>query len=221
MMPNRRKPQDIRRRGTKELKEDHWLFICEGEKTEPNYFEKLESTYKQKGHTPCFKKEGGKGTNKVLVEYAKRYIATHTGVAYRIVFVVFDNDVDGSEKQFDQAVAMCQKAGYFALWSNKCFELWLYLHVHYLETALTPNLYCEKLCHAYKDGGLMDNYDKTSEEIYKEINTIGNLETARQNAKKLYQKYGDNKAKHLMNPCTTMFKLFDLLDLYQRDRMNN
>lgn len=218
MMPNRRKSQDIRRRGTKERKEDHWLFICEGEETEPNYLGKLESTYKEKGHTPCFKTEGGKGTNKELVEYAKRYIATHTGVAYRTVFVVFDNDVEGSEKQFDQAIAMCQKVGYVALWSNSCFELWLYLHVHQLETEQTPDSYCVKLCKAYKDGGLKNSYDKTSPNVYDEINTIGKEETARQNAKKLLQKHSTGKAKHLMNPCTTMHKLFDLLDQYKEER---
>lgn len=116
----------------------NWLIVCEGTKTEPNYFEKaiqdintnIEDKYRLKV------KVVGKGVStKSLVKATDLQIKidkySNSVIPYGKIFVVFDKD-SFSDDDFDDTIKMCEDNGYIPLWSNQAIEYWLLLHFHYV-----------------------------------------------------------------------------------------
>ena len=106
----------------------NWLIVCEGTKTEPNYFEKaiqdintnIEDKYKLKV------KVVGKGVStKSLVKATDLQIKidkySNSVIPYEKIFVVFDKD-SFSDDDFDDTIKMCEDNGYIPLWSNQAIE---------------------------------------------------------------------------------------------------
>ena len=58
------------------------------------------------------------------------------------VWVVFDRD---DFNDFNEAIALAERKGYKAAWSNEAFELWYLLHFIYLDTAISRADYIKKL----------------------------------------------------------------------------
>lgn len=99
------------------------LIVCEGENTEPSYFEKF------KVKTATIEIEGT-GCNCVsLVEEALRL---HKLKIYDQTWVVFDADPKPSNPKqainFNDAVALAEKNGFGVAYSHQAFEYWLILH---------------------------------------------------------------------------------------------
>lgn len=116
-----------------------FLIVCEGEKTEPNYFKALIEDYKSQNNGAKIDKQrtqvvpaaviggGACGTCK-LVEKAKKlkkeYKRKHQ-VPFDRVWVVFDKD---EYKDFNEAIVKAEEEGMKCAWSNGAFELWFLLH---------------------------------------------------------------------------------------------
>lgn len=153
-----------------------FLIVCEGEKTEPNYFRKFpipaDSVVDVKGA----------GANTVgLVREAIRLRAAEK--KYDQVWVVFDRD-SFTPEQFNNAIQMANANGIHVAYSNEAFELWYVLHFFYLDTAITRIDYCHRL--SQRDC-LGHEYEKSSEAIYDEI--LERQPTAVRNAKRLLEQY--------------------------------
>ena len=94
------------------------LIVCEGENTEPSYF----NQFKLSSATI---KAVGKGYNTVsLVNQAIILSKEHK---YDKVWCVFDKD-DFSEKDFNEAILKAEKNKFGCAYSNQAFEYWLILH---------------------------------------------------------------------------------------------
>lgn len=94
------------------------LIVCEGENTEPSYFEQFRL------RSAKIKPVGEGYNTKSLVE---RAIELRAESDYEQTWVVFDKD-DFPAQNFHDAIQMAQQEGFGVAWSNQSFEYWLLLH---------------------------------------------------------------------------------------------
>jgi len=112
------------------------LILCEGEKTEPNYFKKLkdDKRYPDLGAIDVVVLDTEKNTAKELVKEAigLERQAQREGNPFLETWVVIDrDDYSKHPAAFDQARAK----GIFIAFSSICFEYWLLLHFGYTTRA--------------------------------------------------------------------------------------
>ena len=112
------------------------LIVCEGTKTEPNYFEAFAE--KQQGVIvyDVEVKGLGRGTKDVVEKAIDLKNKNH----YDRVWAVFDKD-EFPAKDFNEAIAMGQKNGIEVAWSNEAFELWYLYHFQNVTTGVSRNNY--------------------------------------------------------------------------------
>ncbi|EXJ09649.1 RloB family protein [Nitrincola nitratireducens] len=109
------------------------LVVCEGEKTEPNYFEEVREYYSL--NTVNVEVRGDCGSDPMSIfNFAKQRFREEkdAGDPFDKVFCVFDKD--GHAKYADTLRAIASytpKDTYFAINSVPCFEYWLLLHFTY------------------------------------------------------------------------------------------
>lgn len=174
------------------------LIVCEGTKTEPNYF---------KG----FKVR----TMNVVIEPAG---AVHTSVVdralalmeedgdYEEVWCVFDRDKNRANPSdvalFNSAIEKAKTNGVRVAYSNDAFELWYLLHFNYCDTQILRSDYIVKLRE------IMGAYKKNDQSMYDKLeDKIG---VAIRNAKKLYRLSDKNDPANA-DPSTTVFMLVERL----------
>lgn len=109
------------------------LIVCEGEKTEPNYFNELKDHLTLNSAT--VKITGDCGSSPISVfEYGMRlYLdARNAGDAFDKVFCVSDKDTHESYQQTLQKIESAKPRDIFeSITSVPCFEFWLLLHFTY------------------------------------------------------------------------------------------
>ncbi len=169
------------------------LIVCEGEKTEPNYFRAFR----------VFSAEiVGEGYNTLsLVERAKEL--RDADGPYDQVWCVFDRDAFAPE-DFNAAIDAALRAGMHVAYSNEAFELWYCLHFAYITSGLTRDAYRLKLTSLL---GLA--YRKNDSSIYGRIMHL--QADATRNARLLLQQYKDESPSD-RNPSTTVHLLVDELN---------
>lgn len=197
--------------------EVRFLIVCEGEKTEPNYFEALIKAYKTKGSVVRIAAIEGvaRGTSS-LVKRAieiQRDLERRNAMSFDSKWVVFDKD-DFSD--FGQAIQRAGQADFKSAWSNEAFELWYYLHFHYLDAAISREDYIKKL-----EGFLSEriegtfSYQKNDPQMYDLLQRYGNEERAKKWACSL-QKMHYEKPYSDQCPCTTVNELVDEIESPER-----
>lgn len=138
-----------------------FLIVCEGSKTEPNYFRAFpippDSVVDVRGI--------GENT-KSLVERALELRSAEG--PYDQVWCVFDRD-SFPVQNFNEALELARKNEIQVAYSNEAFELWYILHFFYLDTGVTREDYCHRLS---KQDCLRHKYEKNSEIIYDELYTL-------------------------------------------------
>lgn len=206
-----------RRENIIKQKSSNWLVVCEGTKTEPNYFEKAVDEI-NKGIDDEYKlkvKVVGKGMNTTsLVKAADLQVKidkySTSIVPYGKIFVVFDKD-SFDPKDFDEAIQMCEDNGYIPLWSNQAIEFWFLLHFHYIYSKMDRTEYAKKLNEYFKAKGLAYKYKKNDDNIYNLLCEYGSIDKARKNAKKISDEHQNDKPS-LSESCTQVYKFFDEID---------
>lgn len=133
-MPKRDKPPfqyrsnaSLRRGAPSREPRAYVLIVCEGEKTEPNYFKALREDKKLKTtEVKVIGEECGSHPRDV-VDFAvkEKRRQERKGIPYNQVWCVFDRDEHSKiHEAFDRAKAH----GIEIAFSNPCFELWFLLH---------------------------------------------------------------------------------------------
>jgi hypothetical protein len=198
-------------------KRKYYLIVCEGEKTEPNYFQGLKDDL-PKGVLTYYQIdiEGtGRGTQS-LVDAALRLKGAFEQVNSRLIdklWVVFDRD-SFSASDFNNAVLRCQhaKPEIGCAWSNEAFELWYLLHFHYYNHSMNRKDY-----QAAIEGNLRPfignsyRYQKNSTEMYALLKEHGNLNDAILYAKRLTEAFEGRNDFANSNPGTMVWKLVEEL----------
>ena len=200
-----------------------FLIVCEGERTEPNYFKSLvQNRYSEvrdekivgEGRSTC-----------ALVKRAgeiRKDLESKRQLAFDRVWVVFDKD---DFNDFNEAIELAGKYGFDSAWTNEAFELWYLLHFVYLDAAINRHAYIEKLQAEIRkhEGYEKYEYKKNDSGIYNVLNEIGNEDFAKRNALKLRSFFeGDTDYKEHV-PCTTVDVLVDELENPQEvlERLND
>ena len=174
-----------------------FLIVCEGEKTEPNYF----NSFRVPKDVIDVKGVGENPSN--LVERAIQY---NIGEHYDQVWCVFDRD-SWPPQDFNNAIQNAKNQNFNVAYSNEAFELWYVLHFEFLNTGIPRSDYCHKL------NKLMGKkYKKNSEQIYKEL--IDKQDIAIKNSKRLLEEYEPRKNPVKDNPSTTVHLLVEELNRF-------
>ncbi len=197
----KRKNQLIRKIGSRGQPKQTFLIICEGKKTEPNYFRAFHLSNVNV-------KVIGIGQNtKSLVKATidNKLLALSYDVEYDQIWCVFDKD-DFPDNDFNDAIQLAQINSIHPAYYNESFELWYLLHFQYFESAIHRNNYMKKLSQL-----LGEKYKKNDKTVYDKL--LPQQKIAIQNAKKLLKSYSSiNPSKN--NPSTTVYLLVEELNKY-------
>ena len=189
-----------------------FLIVCEGERTEPNYFRELVKDKYSEVRSEDIVGEGRSTCALVnRAEEVKERLEHQRQLKFDRVWVVFDKD---DFNDFNEAIALAEKKGYMAAWSNEAFELWYLLHFVYLDAAITRADYIKKLENEINriDGYANYNYKKNDVGIYSLLQRIGDEPQAKQRAAKLQAMFDDTKDYKNHKPCTCVDVLVNELE---------
>ena len=139
---------------TREVRQ-RFLIVCEGQKTEPNYFRGfplsrlVDVDVENPGNTP-----------KQLVEYAVERSGQDD---YDQIWCVFDRD-DCNASDFNGALQQAESRNVRVAYSNQAFELWYMLHFNYHHTPIPRRDYGRKL-----SDSLGRKYRKNDPNMYEDL----------------------------------------------------
>ena len=213
-MSNNRNTSDYLRRQTKTREtRKRFLIICEGERTEVNYFKAFTVPNKIEVRVK------GEGKNSLsLVEKAIKIIDNlKQDDSFDQIWCVFDKD-NCSKEQFNQAERLAKENNVKIAYSNEAFEIWFILHFQYLDIATSRSEYLTILTKQMQKYGLLneqEKYEKNREDMYEKLKPY--QRTAITNAAKLIQDRDEAK-KHPFdaNPSTTVQELVQELNINSR-----
>ncbi|SEA73129.1 RloB-like protein [Thiothrix caldifontis] len=182
------------------------LIVCEGTKTEFNYFNELCHTYHLQAVHTIKVTAGGSGSNaaNILHDAKKRYARSKdNGNAFDHVFCVFDRDDDkGANISFQPTIHEISKLKDFqAIYSIPSFEFWLLLHFSYTRQCFAnPKQVLTCLQKEYP------TYQKNQQGLFQTLQE--NLDAALQNAARCEQE-AIECGEH--NPSTKVHELIHFL----------
>jgi hypothetical protein len=137
----KRKEQSIARfnNNSKVIKQS-FLIICEGENTEPDYFNEFKLGSAQVEAV-------GEGMNTIslvrrAVQLKNEYLKKD--VKFDQYWVVFDKD-DWTELNFNNAISIASANNFKVAYSNQAFEYWFMLHFNLHQGKIDRNTYEAKL----------------------------------------------------------------------------
>lgn len=194
-MNNRHRGYAPRKIDTHETRE-RFLIVCEGERTEPHYFESFrvpKSVIDVRGY----------GYNTVsLVEKA---IDLRNQALYDQVWCVLDRNSFPAQK-FNEALSLAKRNNIAIAYSNEAFEIWYLLHFNYYKTAMHRSDYSDRLSRL-----LGKKYKKNQEDMYTLLEP--KQSSAIRNAKKLLSQYTPLNPERA-NPSTTVHLLVEQLNRF-------
>lgn len=193
----RRRIYSARAVDTRELLE-RFLIVCEGEKTEPNYFR----SFRVPREVIDVR---GLGDNTVRV--VERAIELKAEGEYDQVWCVFDRDSFPAQN-FNHALELALQHGIEVAYSNESFELWYVLHFEFLQSGVHRGDYIIKL-----NSLLSHRYEKNSATIYDELE--GRQQDAIRNAERLLGMYSPKNPER-DNPSTKVHMLVKELNRFIR-----
>lgn len=191
----------------------NYLIVCEGKKTEPNYFNGLKKKINEKyGNKvdvliPNIDIKGTGMNTTSLVKYTQKTV-NHANKVYGQVWVVFDKD-EYNDEQFNSAIDNCN---YNVAWSNPNFELWLLTHFKKVSRYVSKDDVIQELIKEFQKKGLGD-YTKNDIDIFDKVTSEGKLHTAIKNCEYMEELNKDGQASQ-RNPMTKVYKIVDGLKEY-------
>lgn len=171
------------------------LIVCEGARTEPDYFKKFKVSKK------C--EIVGAGCNTLSV--VNRAVSMFSSGDFKEAWCVFDRDSFKKER-VKLALKTARQNNINIAFSNESFELWYILHFDYLDTKVTRKKYTEILSNR-----LGKEYKKNDSEMYQLL--LKNQKKAIERAKRLHSEMLPQGAcEHDCYPYTTVYELVERLN---------
>lgn len=188
----------------------YFLIVCEGEKTEPNYFKSFPKHIGKIIYDIEF--DGGGISTLKVVEKAIE-LRNKSKQKYDRVWAVFDRD-SFKPNTFNSAILKAKASNVECAWSKEAFELWYLLHFHNRVTAMKRSEYKNAIENAINEKlgkkKTPFQYKKNHPSMYALLNKMGRQDLAIKWAKDLSEKIkGENYANY--NPQTQVFKLVEEL----------
>jgi hypothetical protein len=188
----------------------YFLIICEGEKTEPNYFEGLKKDLSVGTLVVADMTIKGTGKNtESLVDFTLKF-RKKSSQKFDRIWAVFDRD-SFTEEQFNNAIIRAEANKINCAWSNEAFELWFLLHFQFVNHGMPRQDYQSFLEREIKKVSKTEyTYKKNDINTYFILKEYGDQKQAIAWAKNLKALFTDGKyADH--NPCTLVHLLIDEL----------
>lgn len=173
---------------------ERFLIVCEGEKTEPLYFDDFRVAKSVK--------VVGIGFNTVSLVQKAIEIRDESEDKFDQVWCVFDKN-SFSNENFNSAIDLATRNEIKAAYSNEAFELWYLLHFRYSDSALSRDLYADMLSKF-----LGFSYNKQAPGMYDHLED--RRSDAIRNAHRLLTSYEPHIPAR-DNPCTTVYLLVQAL----------
>ena len=214
----------VRRRERARFIRRYILIVCEGVRTEPNYFHSFRESLPPGVLEVCELIIEGAGKNtESLVEEAleiKDKWQESSGRPVDKLWVVFDRD-SFAPQSFNNAINKCiqDRPNIDAAWSNEAFELWYLLHLIYFDNAIRRTEYQRMLEEQLSQKmGTPFKYQKNSKEMFSILNQYGSQGFAIENAERLEKIWGTRKDYASQKPRTKVYELIkefkDLIEQY-------
>ena len=182
------------------------LIVCEGEKTEPSYFNQFRLT-------SATIKPVGEGYNTISLVNRAIQIANQT--SYEQVWCVFDKD-DFDSVDFNNAIILADANGFGIAYSNQAFEYWILLHFNdHQGGRMHRDEYNDKLNKSLKEFNISYDGRKSkivTEEIFELLDGIDEKTgkerkiLAIERAEKIYDRLDHNNPAN-EESSTTVFRL--------------
>lgn len=206
----RRRLASLERKRSRKAPYARVLIVCEGSKTEPNYFREIRDTYRlSTANIDICGKECSSDPLSV-VDYAIKKFREDPD--YEYVYCVIDRDKHTTfyaamDKLRDTRLG--KNVTFKAITSVPCFEFWLLLHFCYTTrqfcaSGIASN--CELVIAELKTMERIPGYNKGAQNIF--ALTKAMLQDAIKHAKQLQQ---HNDATGTNNPATNMHELIECL----------
>ncbi|MBF0275208.1 MAG: RloB domain-containing protein [Nitrospinae bacterium] len=139
----RKRRNDLRRKtGWRGKPLQRFLVVCEGKRTEPEYF----SAFPLNSQLLKVKVHGtGRNTLSLVEETLKlKKVAEMSGEGFDQVWCVFDND-SFTKQKVNSAFELARQNKVEVAFSHEAFELWYLLHFDYFDMALSRSQYKKML----------------------------------------------------------------------------
>jgi len=189
------------------------LIVCEGKKTEPNYFRSFEMMKNNSDLVFEMDFDGG-GINTIAVvdkAIELRNKARKAKRPYDTVWAVFDKD-DFDDAVFDNAIIKAKNNGIRSAWSNEAFELWYVYHFDNRNTPMHRPQYKSIITQRIRENGFKDfTYEKNNDEMRRILSEYGGDEKRAIKYAERQEKVFTDQRYHSHNPATTVYKLVKLL----------
>jgi hypothetical protein len=194
------------------------LIVCEGKKTEPNYFMWWANQLESIKHLANVKKcsavivnslgdeiqvEGLGDNTKSLVTRAID-IKNKAIVDYQECWCVFDKDSFSADK-YNEAIQLAENNDFKVAYTNEAFELWYLLHFNPENTARSRTQYKGILTKL-----LGKKYQKNDQNMYDVL--IAKQQDAIRNARTLLATYNGKTDYSTQNPSTQVHELVESLN---------
>jgi hypothetical protein len=185
----------------------YFLIVCEGEKTEPNYFKGFPKRIGKIVYDIQF--DGGGISTLKVVEKAIE-LRDKSTQKYDRVWAVFDRD-SFKASSFNSAILKAAANGIECAWSNQAFELWYLLHFHNRVTPMHRDEYKKAIENAINEKiKNKKNLFKNAPDMFAILDKYGNQEQAIKWASDLKENFeGEDFAN--FNPSTQVFRLVEEL----------
>jgi hypothetical protein len=197
-----------------------YYFFCEGEKTEPLYFEGIKRKIENNAiyKNSVFIKVDGVGAETLRVIYEAERFVDENNINNAQIWIVYDKDsfpaadFNGVSQYAQKLNSIQNKVVYKVAWSNQCIEYWFILHFDYYVSDNDRKYYIEYLNSKFKDLKL-GKYTKNDKDIFSKMFLYGNPEMAIKYAKKrLVENAGKNESDIV--PATMVHNLYEELSQY-------
>lgn len=210
-----RKPRPwstLRRKKPQQEPRQRILIVCEGEKTEPIYFEFLRNQLRlSTAEVQVVGKECGSEATSV-VEYAIREIRNSKDNPFDQVWCIIDVEAPprrSLDDAYDRVISYKSPRGLKTklqiILSNPCFEFWYILHFEKTSRCYIQNK--DVISHLKQK---LPRYEKSDQSIPDTI--FDKTETAIRNSKQvLKEKHGDNPDIRCCNPSTCVHQAVEQL----------
>lgn len=223
--PKERQRQQLERKQNRRASYDRILIVCEGSKTEPNYFSEIRASYRL--HTANVEVRASElGTSPLQVVQYARQLFEHGDAhrrlskrAFEQVYAVFDRDDHAS---YFEALTLAealdgrlrndnkQAVRFKAIASVPSFELWLLLHFEIIHAPIHRDDVMRRL------RGYIDGYAKGAAGVF--AITRGSLTEGTARAEALSRRF---TARSAPQPFTAAFELVAVLMGLRSPRATN
>ena len=209
-----------RRQEHLEKKEFRYYIFCEGQQTEPLYFERFKRCIED---NPIYRDmvlieiEPCQAETMRVIGMAEKYVKKNK-IGKGQIWCVYDKD-SFPAKDFNGVVQRAEHLNqenpdvqYHAAWSNECIEFWFLLHFAYYTANNHRAEYVSFLNDKFRELGI-GKYQKNMKDIFEVLLKKGNPKLAIRYAKRII-KDGEGRMPADIAPGTKVYELVDELVKY-------